>query len=113
MKVQNFKYIQDLRKFRNVGCRNLETEDAETCDMVEQAFRSEAMIRSKIFEWHKRFREGRVSVKAMCHNHVEAPMVTWFSKYLRNSLFFGSKLSRLLFFDSSYNNVLRFQSKSN
>ena len=46
---------------------------------------------SQIEAWNQRF-------KAMCHIHVQAPMVNnWFPYFLPTSLFSDSKRSRLLF----------------
>ena len=35
----------------------------ETCRMLQTAFRPYCMNRASVFEWHKRFKEGRESVK--------------------------------------------------
>lgn len=44
-------------------CVKLGKTGAETIAMMRQAFGANAMTRSKIFEWHKCFREGRISVE--------------------------------------------------
>ena len=36
---------------------------AETYGMLQTAFRPSCMNRASVFEWHKRFKEGRESVK--------------------------------------------------
>ena len=42
---------------------NLERNDAtETYGMLQTAFRPSCMNRASVFEWHKRFKEGRESV---------------------------------------------------
>ena len=35
----------------------------ETCEMLQTAFRPSCMNRASVFEWHKRFKEGRESVR--------------------------------------------------
>lgn len=40
-------------------CAKLGKTGTETLSMVQQAFGDSAMSRSKVFEWHKRFKEGR------------------------------------------------------
>ena len=43
---------------------NLEKKDAtETYGMLHTAFRPSCMNRASVFEWHKRFKEGRESVR--------------------------------------------------
>ena len=37
--------------------------DAETYGMLQTAFRPSCMNRASVFEWHKRFKEGRESVR--------------------------------------------------
>ena len=36
---------------------------AETCGMLQTAFGASCMNRASVFEWHKRFKEGRESVR--------------------------------------------------
>ena len=45
-------------------CFKLEKNDAtETYGKLQTAFRSSCMNRASVFEWHKRFKEGRKSVR--------------------------------------------------
>ena len=45
-------------------CFKLEKNDAtETYGMLQTAFRPSCMSRASVFEWHKRFKEGRESVR--------------------------------------------------
>ena len=42
---------------------NLEKNATETYGMLQTAFRPSCMDRASVFEWHKRFKEGRESVR--------------------------------------------------
>ena len=44
-------------------CFKLGRNDAETYGMLQTAFRPSCMNRALVFEWHKRFKEGRESVR--------------------------------------------------
>ena len=45
-------------------CFKLEKNDAtETYGMLQTAFRPSCMNQASVFEWHKRFKEGRESVR--------------------------------------------------
>ena len=45
-------------------CFKLEKNAAtETCGMLQTAFGASCMNRASVFEWHKRFKEDRVSVR--------------------------------------------------
>ena len=45
-------------------CFKLEKKNAtETYGMLQTAFRPSCMNRSSVFEWHKRFKEGKQSVR--------------------------------------------------
>ena len=46
-------------------CFKLEKNDTETYGMVQTAFRPCCMNRASVFEWHKRFKEGRESARMM------------------------------------------------
>ena len=43
-------------------CFKLRKNDTETYRMLQTAFRASCMNRASVFEWHKRFKEGRESV---------------------------------------------------
>ena len=43
-------------------CFKLGENATETCVMLQTAFRPTCMDRASVFEWHKRFKEGRASV---------------------------------------------------
>ena len=44
-------------------CFELGKNAMETYGMLQTAFRSSCMNRASVFEWHKRFKEGRESVR--------------------------------------------------
>ena len=44
-------------------CFKVGKNATETYGMLQTAFRSSCMNRASVFEWHKRFKEGRVSVR--------------------------------------------------
>ena len=45
------------------SCFKLEKNATETYGMLQTAFRPSCMNRASVFEWHKRFKEGRESVR--------------------------------------------------
>ena len=44
-------------------CFKLGKNTKETCGMIQNAFELYCMNRTSVFEWHKRFKEGRESVR--------------------------------------------------
>ena len=44
-------------------CFKLRKNTTETYGMLQTAFRLSCMNRASVFEWHKRFKEGRESVR--------------------------------------------------
>ena len=44
-------------------CFKLGKKTTETYGMLQTAFQSSCMNRASVFEWHKRFKEGRESLK--------------------------------------------------
>ena len=44
-------------------CFKLGKNATETYGMLQTAFRSSCINRASVFEWHKRFKEGRQSVR--------------------------------------------------
>ena len=44
-------------------CFKLEKKATETYGMLQTAFKSSCMNQASVFEWHKRFKEGRESVR--------------------------------------------------
>ena len=44
-------------------CFKLGKNVTETCGMLQTAFRPSCMNRASVFEWHKRFKEGRESMR--------------------------------------------------
>ena len=44
-------------------CFKLGKNATETCGMLQTAFGASCMNRPSVFEWHKRFKEGRESVR--------------------------------------------------
>jgi hypothetical protein len=44
-------------------CATLGTSASETLQMLTEAYGAEAMKKSNVFEWHKRFKEGREDMK--------------------------------------------------
>ena len=50
-------------QYAKYSVSNLEKDTTETYGMLHTAFRLSCMNRASVFEWHKRFEEGRESVK--------------------------------------------------
>ena len=44
-------------------CFKLDKNSTETYEMLQTAFRPSCMNRTSVFEWYKRFKEGRESVR--------------------------------------------------
>ena len=44
-------------------CLKLRKNTTETYGMLQSAFEPSCMNRASVFEWHKRFKEGRESVR--------------------------------------------------
>uniref|UniRef100_A0A1B6MJV2 Mos1 transposase HTH domain-containing protein n=1 Tax=Graphocephala atropunctata TaxID=36148 RepID=A0A1B6MJV2_9HEMI len=44
-------------------CVLLQKSPCETLELLNQAYRDEAMKKSQVYEWHKRFREGRINIE--------------------------------------------------
>jgi hypothetical protein len=44
-------------------CEKLGKSTSETLQMLTEAYCSDTMNKSSVFEWHKRFKEGRDDVK--------------------------------------------------
>jgi hypothetical protein len=44
-------------------CAKLSKSASETLQMLTETYGANAMKRSSVFEWHKRFKEGREDVK--------------------------------------------------
>jgi hypothetical protein len=44
-------------------CAKLGTSASETLQMLTEAYGADAMKKLNVFEWHKRFKEGREDVK--------------------------------------------------
>ena len=60
----NFKNeIWTWGQFRRKICFKLGKNASETYGMLQTAFGSSCMNRASVFEWHKRFKEGRESVR--------------------------------------------------
>ena len=70
-------------------CFKLEKNATETYGMLQTAFRPSCMNRALVFEWHKRFKEGRESVRddERCgrSKEVNTPELRcpWCSRYRR------------------------------
>jgi hypothetical protein len=52
-------------------CQKLGKSSSETFQMVKQAYSKEALGRSAVFKWHKRFAQGRDSLED--HEHTSQP----------------------------------------
>ena len=61
----NFKNQSDILEERYAIklCLKLGKYATETYEMLQTAFRPSCMNRASVFEWHKRFKEGRGSVR--------------------------------------------------
>ena len=55
--------VQSRRKDTLKFCFKLGKSATETYGMLQTAFRESCMNRASVFEWHKRFKEGRESVR--------------------------------------------------
>jgi hypothetical protein len=44
-------------------CAKLDKSASETLQMLTEAYGTDAMKKSSVFDWHKRFKEGREDVK--------------------------------------------------
>ena len=67
-------------------CSKLGKNDAtETYGMLQTAFRPSCMNRASVFEWHKRFKEGRGSVRhdERCRRSKEVNTPEFFGQTLR------------------------------
>ena len=56
----------DVKKEKRVAikfCCKVDFSAAESVELIQKAYGDAALSRTTIFEWHKRFREGRESVK--------------------------------------------------
>ena len=54
-------------------CFKLGKNTTETYGMLQTAFRSSCMNRASVFEWHKRFKEARESVRCGRSKEVRTP----------------------------------------
>ena len=55
----------DQRKEQRVCikfCANLGKSATETLEMIQQAFGDQSLSRAQVFQWHARFKTGRISV---------------------------------------------------
>ena len=52
-----------LKEYAIKFCFKLGKNATETNEMLQTAFQSSCMNRASVFEWHKRFKEGRESVR--------------------------------------------------
>ena len=62
----------------------MEKNATETYGMLQTAFRPSCMNRAWVFEWHKRFKEGRESVRddERCGRSKESKDQSWLAKGL-------------------------------
>ena len=68
LQLVNFKNaIWHFRRmiYNKILCVNLEKNATETHGMLQTAFRLSCMNQASVFEWHKRFKEGREFVMMM------------------------------------------------
>lgn len=80
--------MNDLREQRICirFCVKLRKTDAETVAMIQQAFGEKAMTQSKIIEWHKHFREGRISVEDNSRSKLSSTCTLQQKQYKVNDL---------------------------
>jgi len=76
--LENF-FTTDMTDFKEQRicikfCFNLKKTAAETHQILQEAFRDNAMSQSKTFLWYKRFKDGRTSVDD--DEHSERPSTT-------------------------------------
>ena len=65
-------------------CFKLGKNATETYGMLQTDFGASCMNRAWVFEWHKRFKKGRVSVRndERCGRSKESVHQSWFAKWL-------------------------------
>ena len=61
-------------------CVKLENTSTETYDMIQKAFPDNSMSRSRVFEWYRRFKEGRNSVDS--YSRLGRPLSSRNSEYI-------------------------------
>ena len=54
---------REEERYAKIFCFKLGKNTSETYGMLQTAFRASCMNRISVFEWHKRFKEGRESVR--------------------------------------------------
>ena len=54
---------REEKRYAIKSCFKLEKKATETYGMLQTAFRPSCMNRAPVFEWHKKFKEGRESVR--------------------------------------------------
>ena len=62
-KMQTWQYDTLEERYAKKLCSKLGKNDTETDGMFGTAFRPSCMNRASVFEWHKRFKEARESVR--------------------------------------------------
>ena len=65
-------------------CFKLEKNARKTYGMLQTAFRPSCINRASVFEWHKRFKEGKGSVRddERCGRSKEVNTLSWLAKGL-------------------------------
>ena len=61
--ISNMQSGRKEERYAIKFCFNPGKNATETCGMFQTAFRPFCMNRASVFEWHKRFKEGRESVR--------------------------------------------------
>ncbi|XP_023224520.1 putative uncharacterized protein FLJ37770 [Centruroides sculpturatus] len=51
------------QRFSIKFCVKLNKSGIETLDMIREAYKDESMSRTRVFEWHKKFKDGRGNVE--------------------------------------------------
>ena len=62
-KMQSWREDTLEERYAIIFCFKLGKNTTETYGMLQTAFRPSCMSRASVFEWHKRFKEGRESVR--------------------------------------------------
>ena len=62
-KIQSGREDTSVKQYAIEFCFKLGKNASETYGMLQTAFRLSCMNRASVFEWHKRFKEGRESVR--------------------------------------------------
>ena len=89
-KIQSGRQDTLKERYAIKFCFKLGKDATETYGMLQTAFRPSCMNRTSVFEWHKRFKEGRESVRddEMCGRSKEVRTLELIGQSVRVGLLF-------------------------